>query len=294
MSKGKVLLLVIVGCILLSVANVALWATLDVFDADRFGEHAAEGLQSDASVAALSGPILDRLMAAYPDFPALLKEPAEEVVTWSLQRPVFTAIFEETATIANEVMTTSAEDVVGIDLGSVIANAGSTVVAVISGLDAEAGVNAQSALDAVEQGQRLAIYESGRFPQLRQLSNLAPWLALLAGIVAIVLFVVAYIRAQDQHKALKYSGAGIMVTAAIGFLLFVPVVQGTAQHNIADPTMQVVVGEAVSALLRGYAVQSLLLFFIGLIVLVANHFRVTEAEQVQAASETETATQQPA
>ena len=48
--------------------------------------------------------------------------------------------------------------------------------------------SAQTALDTVEQGERLAIYESGRFPQLRTLSNLAPWLALLAGLGAIVIF----------------------------------------------------------------------------------------------------------
>jgi hypothetical protein len=167
-------------------------------------------------------------------------------------------------------------------------------VGVISALDAEAGTSAQAALDAVEQGERLAIYESGRLPKLRQLSNLAPWLALLAGLGAIVLFVVAYMRAQDQHEALKYSGGGIMVTAVIGFLLFVPVVQGVAQNNIAEPTMQVVVGEVVSALLRGYAVQSLLLFFIGLIVLAVNHHLATKAEQAQVSPETETATQKPA
>ena len=73
------------------------WATLDVFNADRFGEHVAKGLQSEASVEALAGPIVDRLMVGYPDFPPLLQGPAEEAVAWSLQRPVFTAVFKETA-----------------------------------------------------------------------------------------------------------------------------------------------------------------------------------------------------
>ena len=48
MSKGSMIILVVIGCILLAIANVALWATLDVFNADRFGQHVAEGLQSDA------------------------------------------------------------------------------------------------------------------------------------------------------------------------------------------------------------------------------------------------------
>jgi cbb3-type cytochrome oxidase subunit 3 len=285
MSKGTMIILVVIGCILLAAANVATWATLDVFNADRFGEHVAKGLQSDASVEALAGPIVDRLMVNYPDFPKLLQGPAEEAVAWSLQRPAFTAVFKETAAIANKVMTTSAEDVVGIDLGGVIDNVGSTVVGVISALDAEAGANAQTALDTVEQGERLAIYESGRFPQLRTLSNLAPWLALLAWLVVIVIFVMVYKRAADQYEALKYSSVGIMITAVLTALLFIPVVQGVAQNNIVDPIMQIVVGEVVSSLIMGFAVLSLLIFFVGLVLFVINHSKGKKDDQAQTSAQ---------
>ena len=285
MSKGTVILLVVVGCILLAVASVATWATLDVFNADRFGEHVAKGLQSDASVEALAGPIVDILMDEYPDFPPILQGPAEEIVVWSLQRPVFTAVFKETAAIANKVMTTSAEDVVGIDLGGVIDNAGSTVVGVISALDADAGAKAQTALDTVEQGKRLAIYESGRFPQLRTLSNLAPWLALLAWLGVIVIFVMVYKRAADQYEALKYSSVGIMITAVLAPLLFIPVVHGVAQNNLTNPTMQIVASEVVSSLTMGFAVLSLLIFFVGLVLFVFNHSKAKKDEQAQTSAE---------
>lgn len=291
MSKGTVILLVIIGCVLLAVASLALWATLDVFNADRFGEHVAEGLQSEASAEALAGPIVDQLMAGYPEFPALLRGPAEEVVAWLLQRPVFTAVVKETAAVANTVMTTSAQDVVGINLRSAVSDVGDTVVGVISTLDPEAGAQAQAALESVEEGKRLAIYESGRFPALRTLSNLAPWLAFLAGAGAILLFLVANIGAQDRHQALQYTSIGIMATAVIGFLLFVPLVNGVAQYNIVNPTMRIVIGEVVSALLRGYAVLSLFLFFIGLILLVVNHYRDSQSGQTEATQTTEAAPQ---
>jgi hypothetical protein len=298
MSKGTVIILVVIGCLLLAVANVALWVTLDVFNADRFGEHVAEGLQSEASTEALAVPIVDNLMVEYPGIPALLRGKAEDVVAYLLQGPLFTPIVEEAAAGANKLMTTSAQDVVGLDLAGTIENVGSTVVGVISAIDPEAGAEAQAsldaALDASEESGRLAIYEEGKFPGLRTFSNISPWLALLAGLGGIVLFVLAYMRAEDQHEALKYSGWGIMITAVLGFLLFTPVVQGTAQNNITNATMQVVVGEVVSSLLRGYAVQSLLLFFIGLILLVANHYMVTQADKAQASPQTDTATEQPA
>ena len=63
-----------------------------------------------------------------------------------------------------------------------------------------------------------------------------------------------------------------------------PVVQGTAQNNISDPTMQIVVGEVVSSLILGYAVLCLLLFFIGLILFVYNHSKGHKAKQAQVAA----------
>ena len=288
MSKGTVILLVVIGCILLAIGNVFLWMTLDVFNADRFGEHVAKGLQSDASVEALAGPLVDRLLVEYPDIPAVLRTPAEEAVVWSLQRPVFTTLFKETAAVANKAMTTSAEDVVGIDIAGMIDNAGSTVVGVISAIDPEAGASAQASIDsalaAAEQEGPLAIYESGRFPKLRQLSNLAPWLAMLVLVGGIALLIWAHKRAEDAYEALKISSMGIMITAVLAAVLFMPVVQGAAQNNISDPTMQIVVGEVVSSLTLGYAVLCLLLFFIGLILFVYNHSKAHKSKQAQAAA----------
>ncbi len=278
MSKSTVVILVIIGCVLLAVANVALWASLDVFSPDRFGASVAEGLQSPEATEAMAGPIVDQLMAEHPDLPPLVRAAAVEAVAWMLQRPAFTPVLEKTAAVANATMTTSAQDVVGIDLADVASNVGATVVGVISALDEEAGAKAQTVLESSEINDRLEIYEKGSFPQLRQLSNLSPWLALLAGLGAIALFVVADLRAQNQHAALKYTGVGIMVTAGLTFLLFAPVVQAAAQNNIVNPVMQIVVGQVVSVFVRGFAIQSLLLFFIGLIVLLINHAKVKSVE----------------
>ena len=275
MSKTTTIILVVLGCLLLAVASLALWATLDIFNAERFGDKVAEGLQSPEASEALAAPIVDRLMESYPDLPAIARTPAEEVVAWMLQRPLFTPVLKGVAAGAVKVMTTSAQDVVGIDIAEVASNAGSTVIGVISAVNPEAGDKAEAALEdaiATSEGSgRLAIYEQGRFPNLRTLSNLAPWLALLGGLGAIALFAISYARSQDKHSALKYIGVGIMATAVLGFLLVAPLVQGVAQNNIANPTMQIVVGEVISALLQGYAILSLLVFSIGVIVLIVNH-----------------------
>jgi cbb3-type cytochrome oxidase subunit 3 len=106
-----------------------------------------------------------------------------------------------------------------------------------------------------------------------------------------VLYLVAYLRAQDQQQALQYTSIGIMATAGIGFLLSVPLINGIAQNNVANPTMGIVVGEVLSVLVRGFAVQSLLLFFIGLILFVVNHHNATQSDQAKSAPAPEEAPQ---
>ena len=262
MSKGTVVILVIVGCILLAVANVALWASLDLFNPGRFGERVAEGLQSDAASQALAGAIVDRIMEYYPEFPPLAQVPAEEVVAWLLQRPVFAPVFKETAAVASAVMTTSAQDVIGIDLSGV----SSQVVGVVTSIDPDAGANAQAALEAAQESEPLA--------------NTVPWLWPLAGLAAIALLVWAYLKAAGQKHALTTIGIGVLITGILALLL-IPALHAPVQNSIPNPVMRTVVGEVLSALTRGLAIQSILLGLIGVVLIVASH-KVHQDEQAPA------------
>lgn len=278
MSKTTIIILVIVGCLLLAVANVALWAALDVFNPARFGERVAQGLQSDQAAAALGGAIVDRIAESYPEFPPLARVPAAEVVAWLLQRPAFTPVFKETAAVASVVMTTSADDVIGVDLSEV----GPYVIGIVSVLDPEAGANVQAAVVSAQESGRLAIYESGTFPKLRQISNTVPWLWPLAGLGAIALFAVAYLRAQYQPDALKYIGVGVIITGGLELLL-IPALHAPVQNNITNPVMRTVVGEVLSVLTRGLVIQCLLLIFIGVVGIVISHnLSKKEDDQTQA------------
>ena len=295
MSKTTTIILVTLGCLILAVATLSLWATLDVFNPQRFGDKVAEGLQSPEASQALAAPIVERLMESYPELPAIAQVPAVEVVTWMLQRPVFTKVFKASAAVSMKVMTTSPEDVIGIDIAEVASEAGSTVLGVISGISPEAADKAEAAVqDAVaasDASSMLAIYEEGRTPNLRLASNLAPWLALIGFLGAAALFVWASVGSQDLQKALKYIGVGIMAAAVLGFLIFTPLVQAVAQNNLTDPTMQTVVGAVLSALLRGYMLISLLVFSVGVIVLVINHTRSSQEDAAPAADSPESEAQ---
>lgn len=276
MSKGTVVILVVLGCLLLAVANVALWASLDVFNPGRFGQRVAEGMQSDGASQALAGAIVARIIEYYPEFPPLAQVPAQEVVAWLLQRPAFTPVFRETAAMASAVMTTSAQDVIGIDLSGV----SSQVVGVVTSIDPDAGANAQTAVQSAQESGPLAIYESGQFPKLRGLANTVPWLWPLAGLGAIALLVGAYLKAAKQKHALTTIGIGVLITGIL-VLLLIPALHAPVQNSITDPVMRMVVGEVLSALTRGLAIQCILLGLIGVVLIVASH-KVHKDEQAPA------------
>jgi hypothetical protein len=104
-------------------------------------------------------------MTENPDLPQLARIPAQEVVTWLLQRPALTLVFKETAAAASAAMATSAQDVVGIDLSKVLTNVGSQVVGVVSAVSPDSGANALAALESAQQAAEesgpLAIYQEG-------------------------------------------------------------------------------------------------------------------------------------
>ncbi|NLG51326.1 MAG: hypothetical protein GX552_14555 [Chloroflexi bacterium] len=271
MSNSLVIVLVVVGCILLAVANLTLWASRDVFNADRFGDHVAEGLQSDAASQALAEVAVQRVVENHPNFPPLARTPAEEIVTWLLQRPVFIPVFERSAAAAYTVMTTSAEDVIGIDMSAMISNVGPQIVGVVTAIDPEAGANIQAALDSAQESGPLVVYESGRFPRLRGLANAVPWIWPLTGLGAIALLGVTYWMAKSRRSELLAIGIGVLVVGLLTLLL-IPALQAPVRNNISNPEMQIVVSQVLAEFTWGLAIQSLIVGLIGLALIVVSRF----------------------
>ncbi len=267
MSKNKVILLVVLGCILLVFGNVSLWAARDVFNPERFGQRVAEGLQSDAASEVMADATIARIMEYYPELPRLVRGPAKDVVTWFLQRPAFTPVFRKTVSVAWLIMTTSAQDVIGLDLS----NVGDYVVVVVTSLNAEAGAETQVAMEAVYESGPLIIYESGHFPKLRGLSNTVPWIWPFAILAAIGLLVVAYLKAKEQKSSLMTIGTGILITSIL-VLMLIPALRAPVQNSISNYTTQVVVREVLTTLMQGLVIQSIVLGLIGVILMVASQY----------------------
>lgn len=267
MSNKKVILLVAVGCVLLAIANVSMWATRDLFNSERFGDLVTEGLQSDEATEALAGLIVDQILANNPDIPAVVRIPAGEIVAALLQRPAFTTVLETAATAANVLMTTNLDDVVSIDLETVVP----FVVGVVTAINPESAAT----LESVRESEPLKLLGPDELPRLKNAADILPWLWPLTAAGAIALFVGAYWWAAKRRDALTFIGLGVVITGVLA-LLFIPAMRQSAQTDTTNSSIRVIVGEVVGVFMSDFATQTLILIVIGLVVIGASRYILKE------------------
>lgn len=237
MSKSIVILLVVVGCILLIVANLSLWITRDVLDSGRFGMLVAEGLQSDQSAEALSALIVDHILENRPHVPSFVRAPAEEFISRLLQRPILGTVLEKTAQAADAVVTGGLAADISIDLEKVVPFVDTLLTTIAPEL-------AEGFENAPETGP-IKLLESGDLPKIAQVAKILPWLWPLSALGALALFALAYWRAQSRRDTALFIGLGVMITALIGLLL-IPAIGLAIENNVANASIQVIVNETES------------------------------------------------
>jgi hypothetical protein len=271
MSKRTVIVAIVVGCILLSVANVSLWATHTIFNPERFGGLVTEGLQSDQATQAIAEEVVDHLLEDYPAVRAIASSMAEELLTALLQHPVLTPVIEKVAAGANLVLTTDITDIIPLELQEMIP----FVVGVIYAIDPDL----VDQISAELSSSPLALLNPNELPNLRTASRVLPWLWPFALLGAVGLFVAAIRYGPNRAKSMVYTGAGIAITGGL-MLLFVPAIRSASTGAITTSIGRIVVGEVVDTLLRGYAIQDVLLIVVGIALYIEGRRRLTNSEVI--------------
>lgn len=271
MSKRTVIVAIVVGCILLSVANVSLWATHTIFNPERFGGLVTEGLQSDQATQAIAEEVVDHLLEDYPAVRAIASSMAEELLTALLQHPVLTPVIEKVAAGANLVLTTDITDIIPLELQEMIP----FVVGVIYAIDPDL----VDQISAELSSSPLALLNPNELPNLRTASRVLPWLWPFALLGAVGLFVAAIRYGPNRAKSMVYTGAGIAITGGF-MLLFVPAIRSASTGAITTSIGRIVVGEVVDTLLRGYAIQDVLLIVVGIALYIEGRRRLTNSEVI--------------
>ena len=268
MTKGQATLLIVVGCILLTVANLSLWITRDILDSARFGQLVTEGLQSDQATEALSTLIMDHILDNRPKLPSFVRLPAEEFVSGLMQRPILTPLLEKAAAAVDTVVMGGLEDEISIDLESVIP----FVVSLVTTIDPELA----DGFENVRESAPVKLLGPGELPKLRQAAKILPWLWPLTALGAFALYALAYWRAQNRRDTLLSIGLGVVITGLIG-LLFIPAIRLTVENNVVNSSVRLIAGAVMAVFTRGYFIQTVILIVIGLVIIVASRYLLKDA-----------------
>ncbi|UCG25358.1 MAG: hypothetical protein JSW55_04995 [Chloroflexota bacterium] len=259
MSKSQSILLVIIGCLLLLVTNISIWATFNLFNSERFGELVAQGMQSEQASLVLAEEVTDFIFEDLADVPDAVRAAVVDIVAWIIQGPIFEPIIATFAGVAHAVMTTDLSDVLGFDLAEVMPY----VIAVATVIDPELAEE----LSAVQQSEPFQLITTNELPGLTQAARIVPWLWPLAALGAIASLGIALRWAEDRPEAFKFIGIGVAASGAI-CLAFVPAARLSMENAIADPGARIVISEIVKALTRGLVIQSLILASLGVVAIV--------------------------
>ncbi len=271
MSKNLIILLVVVGCILLTVANLSLWITRDVLDSARFGMLVTEGLQSDQSVEALSSLIVDHILKNRPGVPSFVRAPAEEFISRLLQRPILGVVLEKSAEAADAVVTGGAAAEISIDLEKVVPFV-DTLLTTLAPELAEGFGNASAP-------GPIKLIESGELPKIRQVAQILPWLWPLAALGAIAVYALAYWRTLNRRETALFISLGVMITGLIG-LLFIPAIRLAVENKVGNASVQVIVGEVMAVFTRDLFIQTIILMIIGLAMMIASRYFLKDAPAI--------------
>lgn len=259
MSKRAVVVTVIIGCVLLAVANASLWITLNVLSAERFGELVAEGLQSPEATQAIAAEVVDHILADYPAVRAAAGPVAEDLIAGLLQHEILTSVIKKVATTTNLALTTDLRDVVPLEVQEIAPY----IVGVVYAVDPELGEQISSQLTSGP----ITLLTVDELPNLATVSKMIPWIWPIAALGAVGLFALAIWRGGYQARSVVYTGIGVAITGGI-MLLFIPAVRLTSTGGVETSTALIVVGSVVDALIRGYVIQNVLLIVVGLVLVI--------------------------
>lgn len=270
MSKRAVVVAIVIGCVLLAVANVSLWITLNILSPERFGELVADGLQSSEATQAIATEVVDHLLADYPAVRAVAGPFAEDLIAALLQHPILTSVIEGVAAAANIALTTDLRDVIPLEVQEIVP----FVLGVVYAVDPELAEQTTAELTSGP----ITLLGSDELPNLSSVSKFLPWLWPIALLGALGLFVLVIRRGPDRAKSVIYTGIGVVITGGV-MLLFVPAIRLASTGNVTTSTARIIVGNVVGALLRGYVVQDILLIIAGLILVVVGRRYLNEGRE---------------
>ena len=247
--------LVAVGLVLVLVALVAGYLQRNVFDADRFGDHAVAALRTDAVRSSLATSVTDRIVAGRPRLIAA-RPLIESAVSEALRSRVAGGLVSRAAADVHNA-------VFSADKGSILIDLANLRVVVSAVLEATSPDLAGRVL-GFDDEITVKLADRTLTADLVRLADRVAFLAWLAPVVALGCLAGSLLLARRRRRAALGIGLGILIVAALAFVGLVlagGVVVGGATGSRRD-----VVAAVFDSYVGGFALWCLVLGSAGTLI----------------------------
>ena len=282
--KWAIGLLIVLGCLLLASANVVMWLRDVVLDTDTWVATVAPLTKNEVIVNAFSTYVVGDLFQAidveqiaYEALPeafrpltgplvSVIEDLARDTVATIIQTNQFNAIW----TALNRAAHTTVMEVLRREGDYLYLKQGQLVLDLSDPLDF-----LQNTLDLGSLGLfpeqdwgRFVLLESKQVAALQQALDLIDTLGWLLPVLSFAALLAAWLISLWRRQTLQWIGVGVVITMALSLAAFI-LAEPAVLSYVTMPILRAVAGEIWKILLRGLAVQTVILALIGALLAVA-------------------------
>jgi hypothetical protein len=281
--KIAVSLLVVLGLLLLFVANLAFWARFTLLNTNGW-VNAVGPLTKDPQIAQVLGVyVADEIFEAtdidqamtemLPAEFQLLSAPlsnamqglVEEAVAAFIESDVVNAVWITTNRVAHSLIVSVLRgegDILYLETGQLVID----VSPLINVIEDTFGIQ-NLELGMVDEDGRIVLLENQQVAYLQQVIALLDAIGLLLPLLSLVVLIIAVFLSLWRRKTTLWIGIGIVITMLLSLLVY-QAAESWLLVSIADPLVRLFGGAIWDVITNGLIIQTIVLMIIGLLIIV--------------------------
>ncbi|MFC2025574.1 hypothetical protein ACFLUC_00080 [Chloroflexota bacterium] len=281
--KIAVSLLVILGLLLLFVANYAFWASSTLLNTNRW-VNAVGSLTQDQEIAEVIGVFIageisevtdidEAVTEILPEKFEMLSNPlskaliglVEDAVAVFVQSDVVNAVWVTTNRVAHTLVLGVLEgkgDKVYFETGQLVID----ISPLIETIEDTFGLERLD-LDLVGEDGKIVLLENEKVAVLQQIVAVLNAVGLLLPLISLVVLVIAVWVSLWRRKTMMWIGIGIAIVMLLSILVY-NLAESWMLASIADPLLRFFTGEILDVVTHGLLVQSIVLMILGVLIIL--------------------------
>lgn len=251
----------IIAAFLLIIANSAVWANNQIFNEQNFSNTVTDSITSESSRNAIAGEITNQIFTDRPLANRIAGNFTTNTISGLLNTDQFSDLLTPAINKLQVYATSNDQENVVVNLRG-IKDVVAKVVSISDNLGGDVSVDTENVPDEI------IIINSDSIPNIYRVGTVLLWLAPIAFILSIILFVIQYRRTKSNKNYILFTQGAFITFAGLIGLLVGPLFKPMLLSNVKVANNRVVVGNLYDAFINTYNQQTMLVLLIGIFAML--------------------------